>query len=229
MLAHVVSAAPFTVPTFIALWWFRTYDSRQQLQRANFEAGVGHIASDTPIRIEIGTQILIQVSKVTSAFDSEIALTFVKRLKRFPETSEKNIYLLKTGYRWSYAQHMLEWLSEDYRRRNKRYDLRKLDLRYQDFTSLTSEITICEVLKTHMSYQLIIDVEGCDYSVLCNFFGRCDSAHEQYDTHLDNLKKDPEYVRNHHPESLASNKLGTFEVTVSREDCNEQASADSTE
>ena len=160
-LAHVVAATPFTVPTFLALWWFRTYDARQQLQRANFEAGVGHIASDTPIRIEIGTQILREVSKVTSAFDIEIALTFVKRLKRYPAETAKNESIVTGGYRWGYAQHMLNWLLNDYKRRGKKQDLEHLDLRNQDFTNLDAESTAPEVLKMHTGDDFTVDVSGC--------------------------------------------------------------------
>lgn len=209
VLAHIVSAAPFTVPTFVALWWFRTYDSRQQLQRANFEAGVGHIASDTPIRIEIGTQILVEVSRVTSAFDSEIALTFIKRLKRFPDTSEKNTAILRGGYNWGYAQHMLKWLLKDYRRRNKPHDLNRVELRYQEFADTTAKITICEMLEMHKDNLLTVDVAGCNSS-LSNFLGQCPSACAQWDAKNDDKNRLTE----------KSKVLPSLRIMVSHEECN---------
>ncbi len=175
-LAHVVAATPFTVPTFVALWWFRTYDSRQRLQRANFEAGVAQIVSDTPISIEIGTQILIQVSKVTSAFDSEIALTFVKRLKRYPAETPKNKTLVNGGYRWGYAQHMLEWLI----RQNKGRDLNRLDLRHQEFTSKTAGITLCAIVSIHKQPDLTLYVYGCDFADAQQFFDCYPDAHKAW-------------------------------------------------
>ena len=139
-LAHVVAATPFTVPTFLALWWFRTYDARQQLQRANFEAGVVLIASDTPISIEIGTQILLEVSKVTSAFDREIRLTFIKRLKRPSADTKVNTEMKAAGYRYGYAQHMFRWLLA----RGGKWDLNNMQLQYQEFT--VSDVTLGAIL-----------------------------------------------------------------------------------
>ena len=205
----IAGTVPLTLPTFFALWWFRTYDSRQQLQRANFETGVGHIASDTPIRIEIGTQILVEVSKVTSAFDSEIALTFIKRLKRFPETSDKNLALLRGGYTWSYAQHMLKWLFQDYQRRNKRHDLGGVELRYQEFADTTAKITICEMLEMHKDNFLDVNVAGCKDD-LSNFLGQCNMAHKQWDAQKDGVKK----------LSKGSKKFPTLQILILRKDCN---------
>ena len=140
-LAHVVAAAPFTVPTFIALWWFRTYDSRQQLQRANFEAGVGFIVSDTPISIEVGTQILLEVSKVTCVFDREIRLTFIKRLKRPVADTGANTKIKTGGYRFGYAQHMFRWMIA----RGGKWDLRNMALQHQEFTF--KDITLKHILE----------------------------------------------------------------------------------
>ena len=204
-----VGAATFTSPIFLTLWWFRTYDSRQQLQRANFETGVGHIASDTPIRIEIGTQILLEVSKVTSVFDSEIALTFVKRLKRFPATTDKNLALLKSGYNWGYAQHMLRWLANDYQRRNNLHDLNDMDLRYQAFDGTTAKITTCEVLKMNNRALLTVDIAGCNI-MISNFIGRSGKAHEKWVAE----KGDRPVL------SLEEKKLPSLKIEISHENCN---------
>ena len=206
-----VGAATFTSPIFLTLWWFRTYDSRQQLQRANFEAGVGLIASDTPIRIEIGTQILLEVSKVTSAFDIEIALTFVKRLKRYPAETAKNEGIVTGGYRWGYAQHMLKWLANDYERRNKKRDLENLNLRNQEFTNTEAQITIFEVLEMHTGESLTADVTGCDDDIK-SFLGNCSDIYTKW--HIDNEDNRIERARRKKHNIQGSFKPRIVEVTV---------------
>ena len=208
----VIGAIPFTLLTFLALWWFRTYDTIKRDSRANFEAGVNHVASDTPIRIEIGAEILINVSKLTSAYNREITITFIKRLKRSPADTRKNNESVGDDYRWGYAQHMLKWL-KDHQRKNKNYDLNLLDLRYQEFTSTTATVTICDAVNMHDSKYLVIDVAGCYENDLNNFFGLCDRAYDQVikkkQTHEAKLRKQPELNR----------EPRTIKVTVSRNDC----------
>lgn len=165
----VIGAATFTYLIFLALWWFRTYDSHQRDLRANFEAGVQHVASDTPIRIEIGTEILKNVSKTTSSYDREIRIAFIRRLKRFPATTTKNISLFKGGYRLSYAQHMLKWL-QDQKDPNRKYDLNLLDIRYQEFASSSVRITVCEILDMHRGESLTLDLARCKFRSANEFF-----------------------------------------------------------
>ena len=146
----VVGAAPFTVPTFLALWWFRTYDSRQQSLRANFETGVQHVLSDTPAYIEIGVEILKNVSEVTSSYDREIRTAFIRRLKRFPAVTESHRNLLAKGYRFSYAQHIVRWIAAH----GGKWDLTYMDLRYQEFTF--ADVTIDSILSLQDASQLLI-------------------------------------------------------------------------
>ncbi len=136
----VVGAAPFTLPTFLVLWWFRTYDSRQQSLRANFETGAQHVLSDTPSHIEIGVEILKNVSEVTSSYDREIRTAFMRRLKQFPAVTESNRKLLTDGYRFAYAQHILRWIVAH----GGKWDLTYIDLRYQEFTF--ADVTLDSIL-----------------------------------------------------------------------------------
>ena len=189
VLAHVVAAAPFTVPVFLALWWFRTYDSRQQSQRANFEMGVKQVDSDTPISIEIGTLILIKVSNVTTVFNDEIAFAFIKRLQRSPADTAKNKEIIGGGYRWGYARQMLQWL----RSQGEKYNLDLLDLRNQEFPNEDAQLTIGEVLKMHTDVSLTVDVTGCSKPSMKNFLGCCPYAYWmwkeakiKYDSHNEN-------------------------------------------
>ena len=178
----IIGAAPFTLPVFLALWWFRTYDSFQGDWRANFEAGVAHIASDTPIRIEIGTVILINIAEATSSYDREIRTTFIRRLKRSPADTDKNHEMLTHGYRFAYAQHMLKWLQipRTKKDKNKKYDLNLLDLRYQEFTRTTSGITIREVLNMHSEAFLTLDVGGTLFEADNKFFESADNVYGLY-------------------------------------------------
>ena len=173
----VIGAIPFTLPTFLALWWFRTYDTRQQNLRANFDTGVGHIASDTPIRIEIGAKILINVSQATSSYDREISTAFIRRLKRFPAETDANRNLLKRGYRFAYAQHMLKWLKD----RGEKHELELLDLRYQEFTSTTASITASEILAMHREDYVTIDVACCNFENPKRFFGAACDVREKWE------------------------------------------------
>ena len=214
----VIGAVPFTLPTFLALWWFRTYDSIKRDLRDNFEAGVNHVASDTPIRIEIGTEILQNVSELTSAYNREIAITFIKRLKRSPADIEENNGVAYSDSRWGYAQHMLKWL-KDHHRYNSDYDLKGLDLRHQEFTSATARITICEVVDMHAGKYLTVDVAGCNDNDLNNFFKYCDSAYEQV------AMKKKMYQEKYKELSPPLHNIRTLEVTVSLNDCQEESSA----
>ena len=174
----VVGAIPFTLPTFLALWWFRTYDSFQSNLRANFDSGVAHIASNEPIRIEIGTVILIKISETTSSYDREISTAFVRRLNQSPAEATANRKLLDTTTDWNYAQKMLLWLKHQ----NKKYDLYYVDLRNQDFFDETAGITLCDLFNMNTFGGLTIDVAGSGFSSWDEFFGCCAYAREKLET-----------------------------------------------
>ena len=168
----VAGAIPFTLLTFLALWWFRTYDSFQGGWRANFEAGVAHILSETPNRIELGTVMLIKISGATSSYDREIRIAFIRRLKQSPVEAEANPKLLDTPTDWSYAQKMLQWLKNQ----NTHIDLQYVDLRNQDFTDKASPITVCDLLNMGHGKPLILEVAYCGSYSMERFFGCCSDA-----------------------------------------------------
>ncbi len=177
----VISAIPFTLPTFLALWWFRTYDSFQSNLRATFDSGVAHIASDTPDRIEIGTVMLINISETTSLYDREISIAFIRRLKQSPAATEAIHELLNTfTYRsynrsWSYAYKMLQWLKNQ----NKKYDLRYVDLRNQDCPVSESMVTVCDLLNMEKESELTIEVACTSVRFVSAIFCCCRSAGER--------------------------------------------------
>ena len=180
----VAGAAPITLPTFLVLWWFRTYDARQQLQRANFEMGVKQIDIDTPISIEIGVEILKNVSKVTSFYDREIRLAFIKRLKRPVADTKANTAIKEGGYRYGYAQYMLRWMIA----RSVKADLNNMELRHQEFT--LEEVTLLRILELSdvenpTAKTFPIDFEECKFTGDMSediFFEGCEDYKEQYYT-----------------------------------------------
>ena len=202
-MRKVLTPTAYSLMFFLALWWFRTYDSLQRDWRANFEAGVNHVASDTPIRIEIGTAILINVSKRTSAYNREIAIAFTKRLKRSPADTDKNKDIVSNGYRWGYAQHMLKWLQNQ----NEKRDLDFLDLRYQEFTSTIAKITGYEIMRMHSGDDLLLDLAYCNFANPEEFFGDATDAHADWE----NSDRDIE----------VANKSPTLQIAISRRDFEE--------
>lgn len=172
----VIGAIPFTLPTFLTLWWFRTYDSLQSDWRANFEAGIDHIASNTPTRIEVGTEMLKNVSKVTSIYNREISTAFIRRLNESPAEAEANRKMLDTSTGWKYAQQMLKWLLNQ----NEKYDLGFVDLRNQDFTDVLDGITICDLLNVNKDGFLTLEIARGDFVFLKRLFICCSSARGMY-------------------------------------------------
>jgi len=138
---------------FIALWFFRTYDTRQQieqtnrqlrqaslqatqqLQQANFAKGLDNLVSDDPLKVDIGVILLLEVSKVTTTFDKEIRLAFIKRLKELPGNLDGRSVMEMRANRLSYAQYIIQWLIDHPKVGGASLDLRGMDCRYQEFTS----------------------------------------------------------------------------------------------
>ena len=163
-LRKIFAPAAYSVLIFLVLWWFRTIDTRQAIYQTNLETGLNMLASDTPIKIEMAVLMLSRVSKSTTVFNDEIRLAFIKRLKRSPHISEKNLQLLNDGYRWAYAQYILQWLKDH----DKRGDLRHLDLRGQEFASTSACIVYADIAgrHNHTKYgkELSIKFGGCRFT-----------------------------------------------------------------
>lgn len=120
---------------FLALWLFRTYDTRQQIQQTNFAKGLDNLVSDDPLKVDIGVILLLEVSKATPAFDKEIRLAFIKRLKELPEKLDGRSVMEMRANRLSYAQYIIQWLIDHPKVGGTPLDLRGMDCRYQEFTS----------------------------------------------------------------------------------------------
>lgn len=118
---------------FLALWWFRTYDVQHQIQQNNFIKGMEKISSDSPLEIEVGVSMLLEVSNATAAFDNEIRVAFIKRLKEFPSNLDGKQISAVVSNRLSYAQYILRWFIDHLERGGRPLNLNGMDCRYQEF------------------------------------------------------------------------------------------------
>ena len=133
------------LPVFVCLWLFRTYDTQQQIHQGNFVTGVNKLVQDSPMVIDVGVEILLQVSAKTDAFDDAIRLAFIKRLKERPQIPEipsaegsrgkegMEELSLKFPMRLTYAQYILQWLIAKQANYPTKPDLAGMCCEYQKF------------------------------------------------------------------------------------------------
>ena len=122
------------LPVFFCLWWFRTRDVRQQINKTETQIqqnslfnGITNLPDKDPLKIEIGVAQLLALSKSNSAHDKTIRIAFIRRLKKCPLTNDE---ITNGSKRFSYAQHILEWLMD----KKVEADLKYCRLDCQDFT-----------------------------------------------------------------------------------------------
>ena len=73
---------------FLTLWFFRTYDVREQIGQQDFHDALRMLADDKLVSQEIAVLRLIDISKKTKVYDDTIKLAFIKRMKAPYETEE---------------------------------------------------------------------------------------------------------------------------------------------
>ncbi len=150
-VGHYLEPVLFGLPVFICLWFFRTYDTQQQIQQGNFVAGMDKLAQDDhPAVIAVGVKILLRVSAKTNSFDDEIRDAFINRLKKqttIPDLSKPRASLannpndisvasaiaLEIHPRFTYAQYILQWLIAKQGHYAEKPDLRGMRCDYQEF------------------------------------------------------------------------------------------------
>lgn len=139
----IISGTPFAyflnatgvAPILLALWHFRTYDVRQQIekaeqqiQQATLESGMNKLIGEHSLSIDVGTQLLLKLSSETNRFNDQIQLAFIKRLQYWPSKAPKSWTDVDHPYdrdyeeerrqiflgdsRISYAQYIWEWLTD---------------------------------------------------------------------------------------------------------------------
>ena len=177
----------FGLPAFVCLWFFRTYDTQQQIQQGNFVTGVDKLMQNSTLVIDVGVEILLQVSAKTDAFDDAIRLVFIKRLKTrltasaqpdfsiLPDTTKMAKRAQKVFTRLSYAQHILRWLIAKQDNYKAKPDLSGMRCDYQEFKG--AELELVKILPTPEEapgkatfWDYPVSLEGADCTAL-NFDG----------------------------------------------------------
>ena len=148
-LEHYLKPATVSIPVLTALWYFRTYDTRQKIYQDDLFKGLDNLASNNPVQIDIGVAMLREISKKVPSFNETIKLAFIRRLKSMPID-----YKPGNGRFLSYAQHIMRWLIQ-HKKENKDVDfnLNGLDLSYQEFFPYTDSRKI--IFKELFTYDYI--------------------------------------------------------------------------
>ncbi len=96
-VAEYLATVVVGVPIFIFLWYYRTRDVRQQIEKVqeqiqksqkqidqnHFNNAIGNLTSDMLIKEEIGVQSLIKLSEVTPEFNELIIIAFRSTIDGF--------------------------------------------------------------------------------------------------------------------------------------------------
>ena len=136
------------LPVFVALWYVRTEDTRQnihyssqqinearkqadlQLQRDNFIKGIEYVRGDSEFDIKLGVGFLENVSRESNEFDEQIRFVFTETLEKPSRVKrEKEITTFE------YAAPMLGWLIRYNKKSDFHTPLWELDLSNQAFTN----------------------------------------------------------------------------------------------
>ncbi len=176
-----------SVPVLLALWWFRTHDTRQQIAKAqeqieqvNFTNGLSNLIKPDLFSVSLGVQMLIQVSHNTHNFDKHIWLAFIERIQKLPDLN-RFIKLKPTPYSISdpdltYLPQIFEWIVI-YAKKQWRYmDDRNVDVPNMDY-----------IINELDSTTGFIDT---DLSTKTIFLTEIKMAMDDYNHHQLKLKKD---------------------------------------
>ena len=128
-LEKYLKPATVSIPVLTALWYFRTYDTRQKIYQDDLFKGLDNLASNNPVQVDVGVAMLIEISKKVPSFNENIKIAFIRRLKSIPGE-----YKHKDGDFLSYAQHIIRWLLLRKKENESiSFNLHGLDLSYQEF------------------------------------------------------------------------------------------------
>ena len=118
------------LPVFAALWWFRTRDVRQNIEQTNLFNGLQFLASDNPLKIDIGVHQLLRLSEAVPEYYPDIRIAFIRRLKISPKPEDE---ISMHDARLAYAQHIFKWLMKKEQNYDKS-DYKNIDIFHQDFS-----------------------------------------------------------------------------------------------
>ena len=132
--------------TFLTLWFFRTYDVREQIGQQDFHDALRMLADDKLVSQEIAVLRLIDISKKTKIYDDTIKLAFIKRMKARYKGNEFR----------DYAQHIFCWLGKKYRVEDT-LDLVSLDLSCQSFIAKDNKGNKIKYFRTKKGNYFVLD------------------------------------------------------------------------
>ncbi len=127
-VAEYLATAVVGIFVFILLWYFRTRDVRQQIEKTQRQIGIaqeqvrksqmqiwqnqfndaiGNLTTESVTKEEIGAQSLIKLSEITSEFNELIIIAFKSRIEEL-----ENYIPLPSAYRRRIVKGMKDWLSD---------------------------------------------------------------------------------------------------------------------
>ncbi len=131
-VAEYLATAVVGVPVFIFLWYFRTRDVRQQIEKTqeqvdkfqkqinqnHFNHAIGNLISGSLTQEEIGVKSLIKLSEITTEFNELIIIAFessISEFQRYKLTQEEHKKIgmdldLTRAPREKLAERVIEWL-----------------------------------------------------------------------------------------------------------------------
>ena len=178
---------------FLTLWFFRTYDVREQIGQQDFHDALRMLADDKLVSQEIAVLRLIDISKKNKVYNDIIKLAFIKRMKApYKEAKEaakksqmKTAKLIIKAFqqveRRTYAQYIFRWLRKEYNKGE--LDLVNLDLSCQDFRDEDNKRNKIKHFRTKKGKYFVLDsinlvgadLTGVDLTkfklVRANFYG----------------------------------------------------------
>ena len=161
---------------FLTLWFFRTYDVREQIGQQDFHDALRMLADDKLVSQEIAVLRLIDISKKNKVYNDIIKLAFIKRMKapyeteKVKETVEKAKEAAKKSQmktakliikafqqveRRTYAQYIFRWLRKEYNKGE--LDLVNLDLSCQDFRAKDNKGNKIKHFRTKKGKYFVLD------------------------------------------------------------------------
>ncbi len=136
-VAEYLATVVVGIPVFILLWYFRTRDVRQQIEKTqaqlwqnHFNNAIENLTSDSFLKEEIGIKSLIKLSETTTEFNELIIIAFESSLNKYHRyrSEQKNREsMMGINIEISYARDMLaacvyDWLSRHKNSKEERDD-----------------------------------------------------------------------------------------------------------
>ncbi len=124
-VAEYLATVVVGIPVFILLWYFRTRDVRQQIEKTqaqlwqnHFNNAIENLTSDSIVKEDIGIKSLIKLSETTTEFNELIIIAFESTLNKYRryKSNQKNWKSMGINIEMVYAcdilaERVYDWLS----------------------------------------------------------------------------------------------------------------------